>query len=176
MRKVDAPQAGWYPDPIGGARLRWWNGLDWTEARAAPPHRAVDVPVPTFGDEDPSTPATEARRAARRAAGSTSGLGRETTQDILSEVRKVARSEVDRATDAVRQQARDAQRRIEPLISQYGTSVVRWLKIAVVAAVVLLVVWFVLQVVTQATMMDWLGDRVDGLFDGTAATWRSGMP
>ena len=54
---------------------------------------------------------------------------------------------------------------------------VRWLKVAIVAAVVLLVVWFVLQVVSQATMMDWLGDRVDGIVGGTVrVTGPTGSP
>ena len=27
---VNAP-AGWYPDPVGGVGLRWWDGRLWTE-------------------------------------------------------------------------------------------------------------------------------------------------
>ena len=26
-----SPQPGWYPDPSGGAGLRWWDGAQWTE-------------------------------------------------------------------------------------------------------------------------------------------------
>ncbi len=135
----------------------------------------MEVPEPSIdGDADLSEVGDRSLRAARRAVGSapSSALDRQTTSDIMAEVRKVARSEVDRATDAVRQQARDAQRRIEPLISQYGTTAVRWLRFAVVAAVVLLVLWFVLQVVTQASLMDWFGERLDSLLDGGAtAPW-----
>ena len=25
------PVAGWYPDPAGGPRSRWWDGTAWTE-------------------------------------------------------------------------------------------------------------------------------------------------
>ncbi|MCP9622161.1 DUF2510 domain-containing protein [Nocardia otitidiscaviarum] len=25
------PPPGWYPDPSGIARLRWWDGVRWTE-------------------------------------------------------------------------------------------------------------------------------------------------
>lgn len=27
----DTPPAGWYPDPLGRAPNRWWNGSTWTE-------------------------------------------------------------------------------------------------------------------------------------------------
>jgi Protein of unknown function (DUF2510) len=26
-----APGAGWHPDPHGQARLRWWDGSQWTD-------------------------------------------------------------------------------------------------------------------------------------------------
>jgi hypothetical protein len=39
---VSTPQ-GWYPDPHGGAELRWWDGTNWTghttAAVTAPPNR-----------------------------------------------------------------------------------------------------------------------------------------
>ena len=28
---MSQPVAGWYPDPAGSPRLRWWNGSSWTE-------------------------------------------------------------------------------------------------------------------------------------------------
>ncbi|NNE11366.1 MAG: DUF2510 domain-containing protein, partial [Ilumatobacter sp.] len=37
MRLEDAPPAGWYPDPEGGSRLRWWEGTDWSDRWRAPP-------------------------------------------------------------------------------------------------------------------------------------------
>ncbi|MEJ6721879.1 DUF2510 domain-containing protein, partial [Ilumatobacter sp.] len=40
MRIIDAPREGWYPDPDGRQRLRWWDGLDWTDIRRAPPSSA----------------------------------------------------------------------------------------------------------------------------------------
>ena len=40
MRRVDAPRAGWYPDPESRTNLRYWDGLDWTDARRAPPSAA----------------------------------------------------------------------------------------------------------------------------------------
>lgn len=32
--RVFAPPAGWYPDPHGVARLRYWDGTRWTEDTA----------------------------------------------------------------------------------------------------------------------------------------------
>jgi hypothetical protein len=29
------PPAGWYPDPHGAARLRYWDGADWTDQTGA---------------------------------------------------------------------------------------------------------------------------------------------
>ena len=52
-------QAGWYPDPHGGAQPRWWDGTQWTEhlapgGAAAP---AADVPVVQVPVEVPVVPA-----------------------------------------------------------------------------------------------------------------------
>lgn len=53
---MSQPVAGWYPDPAGSPRLRWWNGSSWTEQfqpmpnfRQQPipaPMRSVPVPTP----------------------------------------------------------------------------------------------------------------------------------
>ena len=38
MKRSDAPPPGWYPDPEGGARLRYWEGDDWSDRfRHRPP-------------------------------------------------------------------------------------------------------------------------------------------
>lgn len=43
--------AGWYPDPSGGPRQRWWDGVSWTENYSAP---QVTAPV---GEPIPQAPA-----------------------------------------------------------------------------------------------------------------------
>lgn len=37
--------AGWYPDPAGGPRPRWWDGTAWTEHYADLPTQAPAAPV-----------------------------------------------------------------------------------------------------------------------------------
>jgi len=32
-----SPPPGWYPDPAGTGRLRWWNGAGWTDQFSTPP-------------------------------------------------------------------------------------------------------------------------------------------
>lgn len=72
---VAAPAAGWYPDPISDAQLRWWNGEGWTERTMAPPPEPAmtvaeadaDTGIPSrrnvharFGDPDAAEPGPEA--------------------------------------------------------------------------------------------------------------------
>ena len=41
----------------------------------------------------------------------------------------------------------------------------RWIRFAAIVAVVLLVAYFVFQVVAQASLFEWIGDRIDNLTD-----------
>jgi uncharacterized membrane protein len=46
VRPVGAIPAGWYPDPVDPAGLRWWSGENWTEHTSAPqPVMLVQEPV-----------------------------------------------------------------------------------------------------------------------------------
>lgn len=166
MRTSEAPPAGWYPDPTGRAGLRWWNGLDWTDHRRAPVPRAHDAdaagaaPAPTDVTGRVQDAAARGQQAARSRT-------RDDTAEIMTEVRKVAREEVDRAVNLVTQRASDAARGFEPLISQYGDRVMRWVRNLGIIAIALIVLWLVLQTVAQTSLLDWLGDRIDNLTDGT---------
>lgn len=53
MRPKDAPPPGWYPDPLGGSRLRWWEGRDWADRFRPPPVTTVsDIIVSSVEDDD----------------------------------------------------------------------------------------------------------------------------
>jgi len=41
------PAAGWYPDPAGSPRTRWWDGTRWTENYSAPAAQTAATPWST---------------------------------------------------------------------------------------------------------------------------------
>lgn len=157
MRRVDAPLAGWYPDPGSRTRLRWWDGEDWSDIRRAPPS---DVELTnaeehhTFQQANEFAPAMQAP---------TTGITRADADQIIAEVRNVARAEIDRAAEEFSQRATAAARSFTPLISEYTNKLMRWVKLAVAVAIVLLVAWFLFQVFAQASLFEWIGDRIDNL-------------
>lgn len=177
MRRADAPQSGWYPDPTGGSLLWWWDGLDWTDQRRNPP-----TPGMTSGVEVLVDAATHQGEVSGRGAGMPTSLGLKThrrqqareegpplsrleTADLMTEARLVARKEVDRAVQAFSQQARDATSRIEPLIAQYGDRIMKWVRNVGVAAFVVVVLWFLAQSIGAASLLDWIGNRIDNVTD-----------
>lgn len=51
---MTTPTAGWYPDPDGTSRSRWWNGVAWTDSYSDPqPAAAVAAPA-TFVAPEPA--------------------------------------------------------------------------------------------------------------------------
>jgi Protein of unknown function (DUF2510) len=159
MRIEDAPRAGWYPDPEGGSRLRWWEGTDWSDRWRAPP---------TSGAIEVQARAVEqARRDLGDVVGGVS-LGSITRQDsdaIVNQVRQAARAEAERAAGLFRQEAKTAIRDFTPLISEYTNKAIRWVRVAAVLIVIVLVGWLLFQIVAQASLFDWIGDRIDNISD-----------
>ena len=168
MRKVDAPRAGWYPDPQHSARLRWWDGLDWTDIRRAPPSEAELIAAEEnqrFFDE-----ARTANPMPQQSQQYSGGYSRQDAQEIIAEVRNVARQELDRAANEFSQRATTAVRGFTPLISDYTSQFFRWVKIALFVAAALFVFWLVFQAVASQSFFDWLGDRIDNLTDDVQST------
>ena len=166
MRNVDAPPAGWYPDPDGKTRLRWWDGLDWTDIRRAPPSNAELMVAEENREffENAQLPVGQIQRP--------EGVSQQDASQIIAEVRNVARQEVDRAAQEFSNRATNAVRSITPLITEYGSDVKKWIRRIVIVGIVLLVAYFVFQVVVQASFFDWLGDRIDNVTDeSSVAEW-----
>jgi hypothetical protein len=169
MRRVDAPPAGWYPDPESRTALRWWDGLDWTEARRAPPSQAE-----LLSFENQAAFEAAHRYVAPNAQGAASfveRVGRSDRPDprAIEEARRASRAEIDYAAEVFARKARSMRDDIEPLISQYTSRLVRWIKFAAIVAIILLVAYFVFQVVAQASLFEWIGDRIDNLTDENGA-------
>jgi hypothetical protein len=164
VRRADAPQAGWYPDPESLTNLRYWDGLDWTNARRSPPSAAelLSYEQRIAFEEAHRYVAPSVESAAQAVA---NRAGRPDSQQIVEDVRRAARGEVDRAADMFARQARQMQSDIVPLISGYTNRLVRWIRFAAIVAVVLLVAYFVFQVVAQASLFEWIGDRIDNFTD-----------
>lgn len=165
MRRADAPAAGWYPDPQGGPRLRWWDGTDWSDRWRSRPAPSVttaagSLPFEVVGD---------AVRTAARSAGA-SGLRppRVDQRDLVDQVRQVARAEMARGAEMFGQQARHVTRQIEPLVGQYTNRLIDFLRRLLIIAVALIVFWLVFQAIAEVTFFQWLGDRIDNLFGGDA--------
>jgi hypothetical protein len=52
---ANLPVAGWYPDPAGSPRTRWWNGTGWTESYSATtPPTAAATPWSSPADAAPA--------------------------------------------------------------------------------------------------------------------------
>jgi hypothetical protein len=72
-RAIRVVPAGWYEDPADPARVRWWNGVSWTEHTNAKPG-SVSPSLSTVASPDAITPtATAAPRTRREAIASEGG-------------------------------------------------------------------------------------------------------
>jgi hypothetical protein len=164
MRYVDAPRPGWYPDPDSRTNLRWWDGFDWTDIRRSPPSTAELTRAEALVPHE--LIATDQRTPTDRPL----GYGRQDAQDIIAEVRTVARQELDRAAEQFSQRATTAVRSFTPLITEYTSKFLRWVKIALGIATVLFIAWLLFQAIASQSFFQWLGDRIDSLTEDAVGT------
>ncbi|MEY2958386.1 MAG: hypothetical protein RLZZ01_954 [Actinomycetota bacterium] len=153
MRIQDAPRAGWYPDPEGTARLRFWEGTDWTDRYRARPVSSSDDAPPAVGLAEP------------QGRGWSSTSSPVDPAQLVEQVRLAARQEAERAAELFAIQARSVTGELQPLISQYTSAFGRIVRRVAVIAIVLGIAWVAWQVFAQASLLDWIGDRIDELGD-----------
>ncbi len=176
MRVEDAPPPGWYPDPEGGLRLRWWEGTDWADRWRAPPTAGV-VEIRAAYDAEhgddvglrghSSTPPSERAQL--------TGMSRNDSQEIINQVRQAARQEVERAASTFGREARSAADSIGPLIDTYTSRFMRVIRMISVIAIVIFVAYVAFQIFAQASLFDWIGDRIDNLTDDESGAALTGV-
>ncbi len=171
MKVEDAPPPGWYPDPEGYTRLRWWQGSDWSDRFRAPPTPSEsDLRGQTYGY---TAPTDDAAGTYDQYGSRTGGMSRQESEAMVNQVRMAAREEAERAAAMFGAQARAATRNITPLISQYTNKLIKWVRILSVIAIVLIVGWIAFQIFAQVSMFQWIGDRIDNLTDNSGTLYRS---
>ena len=154
MKVSDAPREGWYPDPEGGARLRWWDGTDWADRYRQQP----EAPVVKYVEGDDSN-----LPQGWPQIGNAPGQVPPTAAAIVEEVRMATRVEAERAAQDFERRARAITGEIPPLISQYTNKFMRLIRFAIALAFFLVVLWFIWQVYVSQGLFDWLGDRIDNI-------------
>jgi hypothetical protein len=185
MRAADAPASGWYPDPEGGTRLRWWDGRDWSnDWRTQPAAKLIDFEMIALSEAREEAAATPGGSTGSSRAGDTRAQRRNAMPDrgdrdaLIAEVRRTARQEVERATATLTDTAREATTSLEATIrrlaDEYLPIVAKWVKRGVKIIVVLGLILFLLQAVAsvaQVRLLDWIGDRIDAVFGTAMPTW-----
>lgn len=160
MRIEDAPPAGWYPDPEGGSRLRWWEGTDWSDRYRM---RPIENFVATIEAEVKQGHSS----GSHRWVPDDPGIGNPNvdTQAVVEQVRIAARAEAERAAQMFGAQARSAAQSFQPLISEYTLKATKWFRRIGILIVLFAAAWFAFQVFAQKSMFDWIGDRIDNISD-----------
>ena len=164
MKVADAPRAGWYPDPEGATRLRWWDGTDWSDR-----YRVRPVGSLTQGELESQSPPQGESAFDMAPFGNTMHVPPETAA-VVEQVRLAARAEAQRAAQDFEARARQLTGEIPPLISQYTNRFMRWFRVALMLSFIVLMAWFIYTFFVQKSFFDWLGDRIDNLTDDSNAS------
>ena len=70
------------------------------------------------------------------------------------------------------QQAAAARQNWTPLITEYTNKVMRWVRIAIVLGVLAFAAWLAFQIFAQASLFDWIGERIDNITDQDSSALR----
>ena len=173
MRRADAPRAGWYPDPESRTNLRWWDGLDWTDVRRAPPSDAETLAAKENAQFRAAAP--DFAPGASRAAAAAQGID---SVQLIEQARAASRSEMQRATEVFNQRAQAARHNLTPLITEYTSKAKRWVRTAIKLMVVAFVIWLAVQIVQQVSVWSWIIERIEDIGNESgmaASTWPSSL-
>jgi hypothetical protein len=136
-------------------QFRWWDGIDWTDVRRAPPSSSEMLMAQAARVDEVSDPAPSRQL----------DVATRETRAIVEQVRAAARDEANRAADLFSRRIRSGLEQAGSIVGEYSKLFFRWVRIAVVVAALAVIAWFVLQIFTQITFFDWVGDRVDNFTD-----------
>lgn len=161
MRIQDAPPPGWYPDPEGTSRLRYWEGTDWSDRfRARPTDGQLTIMAQV-------AEAAAHHEGSHRWVPDAPPLASDPNA-MVEQVRLAARAEAERAAQMFGHQARSVTRDLQPLISEYTSKITRWFRILSILAIIILVGWVLWQFFIQVSLFQWVGDRIDNLTGDSA--------
>ncbi|MEE8602698.1 DUF2510 domain-containing protein [Euzebya tangerina] len=187
VTRADAPAPGWYPDPSQPARLRWWDGTDWTDHRRVGPATLSLDHMPGAGTERSTSEQgsrggsssgalgmatatglrsglkTEARRQSSGASSGDAPFTKNDAKAMVNDLKRSTRGELERATNQLTKQASDLRSQLEPLITEYGTKALRWVRRIGVILAVLYVAYLIISAQVQTSLVEWVGDRLDAL-------------